>query len=85
MNLAENRPQALLRAIYALDRAEIDLQDVYPLGKALRMSPQWVRRAMSRLEKADKLVRIRQGHYMTMEAYQTTLVQNGTPSSRSSP
>jgi hypothetical protein len=69
MNLAVPRVEQLWRHLQRLPHREIRLTDVYALGPVLGMTPATLRKGMVALEKADKLVRIYRGVYITMETY----------------
>jgi hypothetical protein len=69
MNLAVPGVERLWQHIQRLPQREIRMADVYALGPVLHMKPVAIRQGMMLLEKADKLVRIYRGVYITMETY----------------
>jgi predicted transcriptional regulator of viral defense system len=70
MILSSNLDQRLCKALQALGPGEFRTRDAYPLGARFGMKPQQVRQSLTRLQKADHLVRVSHGVYITMETYQ---------------
>lgn len=69
MNLAISKEDRFLKAIQSLGMRTFTTLEAIAIGECLAISPLWVRKILSLQEKADKLVRVERGRYMTMQTY----------------